>query len=159
VLPLTEACPVIRCAFARLHQGTTAMTTSTVATPSSSLLATVQASAPLVGRILIAAIFLLSGISKVADPAGSLAYIESVGLPFPLLGLAAAIVVEIVGSVALIAGYRVRAVAGILALFSLATAAFFHANLGDQNQFIHFFKNVAMAGGLLQIVAFGKGRD
>jgi putative oxidoreductase len=119
---------------------------------------TLERSLPLIGRVLIAAIFLLSGASKIADPAGSIAYITSVGLPFPTLALVGAIVVEIVGGLLLISGYRVRTVAAVLAAFSLATAVFFHSALGDQNQFIHFFKNVAMAGGLLQIVAFGKGR-
>ncbi|WP_324698806.1 DoxX family protein [Novosphingobium aerophilum] len=114
---------------------------------------------PLIGRILIAAIFILSGASKLADPSGTMAYIASAGLPLPAVALAGAIIVELVGGVVLISGYRLRAVAAVLALFSLATALFFHAQLGDQNQFIHFFKNVAMAGGLLQIVAFGNGRD
>jgi putative oxidoreductase len=119
---------------------------------------TLERSLPLIGRVLIAAIFLLSGASKIADPAGSIAYITSVGLPLPALALVGAIVVEIVGGLLLISGYRVRTVAAVLAAFSLATAVFFHSALGDQNQFIHFFKNVAMAGGLLQIVAFGKSR-
>ncbi|GFE72511.1 DoxX family protein [Novosphingobium sp. TCA1] len=114
---------------------------------------------PLVGRILIAAIFILSGLSKLSDPAGTMAYIASVGLPLPAVALAGAVAVEVIGGALLISGYRLRTVAAALALFSLVTAVFFHAQLGDQNQFIHFFKNVAMAGGLLQIVAFGKGRD
>ena len=118
----------------------------------------IERALPLVGRVLIAAIFLLSGASKLADPAGSMAYIASVGLPLPVVALSGAIVVEIVGGLLLIAGYRLRLVAAGLAVFSLATALVFHHALGDQNQFIHFFKNVAMAGGLLQIVAFGKGR-
>ena len=66
---------------------------------------------------------------------------------------------RMIGGLVLISGYRVRTVAAVLAVFSLVTAAFFHNDLADQNQFIHFFKNVAMAGGLLQIVAFGKSRD
>ena len=109
------------------------------------------------GRVLLASIFLLSGFSKIADPASSLGYISSAGLPLPQLGLAIAIFVEIVGGVALILGYRTRLVATALALFSIATAVFFHSALADQNQFIHFFKNIAMAGGLLQVAAFGGG--
>jgi len=85
-------------------------------------------------------------------------YIGSVGLPFPELALAAAIAVEILGGAALIAGYRTRLIAGLLAVFSVVTALIFHSALADQNQFIHFFKNIAMAGGLLQVVAFGAGR-
>lgn len=109
------------------------------------------------GRILLAAIFVLSGFSKVADPASALGYIGSVGLPFPELALGTAILVELAGGIALILGYRTRLVALGLALFSIATAVFFHSALGDQNQFIHFFKNIAMAGGLLQVAAFGGG--
>jgi len=57
----------------------------------------------------------------------------------------------------LIARYRARTVAAALALFSLAAAISFHSNFADQNQMIHFLKNVMMAGGLLQIAAFGGG--
>ncbi|CAI8836004.1 putative oxidoreductase [Pseudomonas sp. IT-P253] len=117
-----------------------------------------QASASLIGRILLSAIFILSGFSKLAAPAMMIGYISSVGLPLPQLALAAAIIVEIGGGLALIAGYRTRTVAAVLALFSVFTALAFHSALGDQNQFIHFFKNIAMAGGLLQVVAFGAGR-
>ncbi|ODU69731.1 MAG: LysR family transcriptional regulator [Novosphingobium sp. SCN 66-18] len=114
--------------------------------------------AALAGRILLAAIFVLSGLSKVAAPAGTISYIASAGLPLPQVGLAIAVIVELGGGLALVAGFRTRFVAAILALFSLATALAFHNHLADQNQFIHFFKNVAMAGGLLQVVAFGAGR-
>lgn len=119
---------------------------------------TIQASASLIGRILLSAIFILSGFSKLAAPAMMIGYIGSVGLPFPPLALALAVIIEIGGGIALIAGYRTRAVAAVLALFSVMTALAFHNALGDQNQFIHFFKNIAMAGGLLQVVAFGAGR-
>jgi putative oxidoreductase len=111
----------------------------------------------LAGRVLIAAIFLLSGLSKVTAPDMTIGYIQSVGLPLPTLGLVAAILVEVVGGAALVVGYQTRAVASMLALFTLVTAFAFHHQLGDQNQFIHFFKNVAIAGGLLQVVAFGAG--
>ena len=110
------------------------------------------------GRVLLAAIFIWSGIGKVLDPASSLGYISSVGLPFAEVGLGVAILVELLGGVALIIGYRTRLVATGLALFSIATALVFHSALGDQNQFIHFMKNIAMAGGLLQVAAFGAGR-
>jgi putative oxidoreductase len=109
------------------------------------------------GRVLISAIFILSGISKLAAPAATIGYIEAVGLPFPQLAFAAAVVIEIAGGIALVVGFKTRWTAAILALFSVATALSFHVNFGDQNQFIHFFKNIAMAGGLLQIVAFGGG--
>ena len=112
---------------------------------------------PLVGRIGIAAIFILSGLSKLAAPAGTIGYIESAGLPLPQVGFAIALLVELAGGLALVLGYRTRLVAAALAVFSIVTALAFHSALGDQNQFIHFFKNVAIAGGLLNVVAFGAG--
>ncbi|MDL5602031.1 DoxX family protein [Pseudomonas sp. 91RF] len=119
---------------------------------------TKQASAALIGRVLLSVIFILSGFSKLAAPAMMIGYIGSVGLPLPQVALALAIIVEIGGGLALIAGYRTRTVAAVLAAFSVFTALAFHNALADQNQFIHFFKNIAMAGGLLQVVAFGAGR-
>lgn len=110
------------------------------------------------GRLLLAAIFVLSGVSKLADPTGTIAYISSAGLPAPSLAYGVAVIVELVGGLLLIAGFRTRIVASAIAAFSLAAAFGFHANLADQNQFIHFFKNVALAGGLLQVAAFGSGR-
>lgn len=114
--------------------------------------------ASLAGRILIAPLFLLSGVSKLTAPGPTIDMITSTGLPFATLGFVLAVLVEVVGSGALIAGYRVRLVAAAMTLYAIATAIAFHANLADQNQFFHFFKNIAMAGGLLQIVAFGAGR-
>lgn len=110
------------------------------------------------GRLLIAGIFLLSGFSKLAAPAATIDYIQSAGLPLPQVGLAIAVAVELIGGLLLVLGYRTRAVAAAMAVFTIATAVFFHSALGDQNQFIHFFKNIAITGGLLQVIAFGPGR-
>jgi putative oxidoreductase len=117
-----------------------------------------DAAVPFVGRILISAIFLISGTGKIADPAGTISAIQSVGLPLPPVSYGVAVVIEIVGGLALVVGYQTRAVALAVAGFCLATALSFHAHFGDQNQFIHFFKNLTMAGGLLQVFAFGAGR-
>ncbi len=100
----------------------------------------------------------MSGLNKVADPAGTIGYIASAGLPLPQVVLALAIVIEVVGSVLLVLGFRARLVAAALASFTLAAAFTFHFDFSDQNQFIHFKKNFAVAGGLLQVVAFGAGR-
>ena len=81
--------------------------------------------------------------------------IRAAGLP-PSLALAVAVVVELGGGLLLVSGLRTRTAASALALFSLVTALTFAA-FADQNQMIHFLKNVMMAGGLLQIVAFGAG--
>jgi putative oxidoreductase len=112
----------------------------------------------LVGRVLIGVLFLMGGLSKLAAPAATQAYIAAAGLPAPVAAYFVALFVELVGSVLLFAGFRVRAVAAGLAVFTLLTAVFFHDNFADQNQMIHFLKNFAILGGLLQVVAFGAGR-
>ena len=111
----------------------------------------------LAGRTLISAIFLISGVGKLAAPAMTIGYIQSVGFPFATVGFALAVLIELGGGIALIAGYRTRIAAGIITVFCLATAVAFHANFADHNQLSHFLKNIAMAGGLLQIVVFGAG--
>ncbi len=112
---------------------------------------------PAVGRLLMSLIFILSGISKLAAPAATIGYIASTGLPLATLGFAAAVIVELGGGLLLLAGYQTRIVAVVLAAFSIVTALVFHHALADQNQMIHFLKNFAMAGGLLQVAAFGAG--
>jgi putative oxidoreductase len=117
-----------------------------------------QSYGPAVGRWLLAAIFLISGFGKLANPAGTIGYIAAVGLPLPAVGYALAVAVEIGGGLLLVAGYRTRIAALVLAAFTLVAAICFHNHFADQNQFIHFLKNVAIAGGLLQVAAFGAGR-
>jgi putative oxidoreductase len=116
-----------------------------------------QGAVPLIGRILLAVLFILSGVSKLADPAGTQGYIASVGLPLPLLAYIVGLVVEIGGGAMLLVGYRTRVAAIALALYTVVAAVFFHHAFGDQNQFIHFMKNLAITGGLLQVAAFGAG--
>ena len=116
-----------------------------------------QSVLPLIGRILLAVLFLLSGLSKLGNPAGTQGYIASVGLPFPVLAFVISAVVEIGGGALLLIGYRTRLAAAALAVFTVAAAVFFHHAFGDQNQMIHFMKNLAITGGLLQVIAFGAG--
>ena len=112
---------------------------------------------PFIGRLLIGLPFAMSGLGKLAATGPTTEMIRAAGLPLPTLALVIAIVVELGGGLLLIAGFRARMVAAALALFSLATALSFHSHFADQNQMVHFLKNVMMAGGLLQIVAFGAG--
>ena len=112
---------------------------------------------PFAGRLLIGLPFAMSGLGKLGAYAGTTALIASAGLPLPPLAFAVAVAVELGGGLLLIAGYQARAVGLALAVFSIATAVAFHSNFADQNQMIHFLKNVMMAGGLLQIAAFGAG--
>jgi putative oxidoreductase len=111
----------------------------------------------LAGRVLIGLPFAIGGLSKLAAYGPTTAMIAAVGLPLPPLAFAVAVAVELGGGLLLIAGYQARLVATALALFCLVTAFSFHSNFADQNQMFHFLKNVMMAGGLLQIVAFGAG--
>jgi putative oxidoreductase len=110
------------------------------------------------GRILIAILFLMSGISKIAAPAATQDYIAAMGLPLPVVGYFASMTVEVVGSLLLIFGFQTRIVASGMAVFSLATALVFHRNFADQNQMIHFLKDIAITGGLLQVASFGAGK-
>ena len=116
----------------------------------------------LAARILMALLFLPAGISKIAGFAGTTGYIASVGLPFPALGAALAIAVEVGGGLALIAGFQIRWAALVMAVFTLVAGLFFHkfwAAAPDQVmiQQIMFFKNVAITGGLLMLTAFWAG--
>jgi|SRR5271170_2273305 len=112
---------------------------------------------PFAGRLLIGLPFAMSGLSKLAAIGPTTEAIRSVGLPFPSLALAVSVAVELGGGLLLIVGLKARAVAAVLALFALVTAVTFHDNFADQNQMVNFLKNIMMAGGLLQIVAFGAG--
>jgi len=112
---------------------------------------------PLLGRILLGAPFLMSGLGKLGAYAATVSYITAMGMPLPPLSYIVAVVIEVGGGLLLLSGYRVRFASLVLAVFSVVAAVFFHRNFADQNQMIHFLKNVMMAGGLLQITYFGAG--
>jgi putative oxidoreductase len=121
-----------------------------------------QNATALVGRILLALMFLLSGIGKIGDFAGTAGYISSVGLPFSSVLAAGALALEIVAGVALIIGFKTRWAALALALFTLAAAFLFHnywaMPAGQQMmQQIIFLKNLAVTGGLLMLAVAGAG--
>ena len=107
----------------------------------------------LVGRIMISAIFLFSGIDKIFKYDGTVGWMESFGLPGFLL--IPAILLEILAPILIIIGYQTRIAAGALSLFCLATAIIFHTDFSDQMQFIAFMKNLALAGGFLFLVVNG----
>ena len=107
------------------------------------------------GRVLLAGLFLVSGIGKIAAYEASKGYMEATGVPGALLP--AVIAFEIVAPLALIAGFKARIAAFLLAGFSTVTALLFHSNFADQIQQVMFLKNLAIAGGLLMIAANGAG--
>jgi len=107
------------------------------------------------GRVLIAAIFILSGWSKIAGYAGTQTYMQSMGVPGALLPFVIAL--ELGGGIAIVLGLLTRLAALGLAVFSIAAALIFHG-AADQVQQIMFMKNLAIAGGFLFLVAGGAGR-
>jgi putative oxidoreductase len=109
------------------------------------------------GRFLLAILFILSGLSKLGTAAATQAYIAKAGLPLPVLAYVVAVAVELGAGLMLLVGYKTRVAALALAVFTLAAAVFFHNQFGDRNQFIHFMKNLAICGGLLQLYVFGAG--
>lgn len=123
---------------------------------------TLQNSLSLAGRLLLVALFLPAGIGKITGFAGTVGYIASVGLPLPALGASLAILVEVGGGLALLAGAGTRVAALVLAFFTLAASVFFHAFwlVPADQQFVQqllFMKNIAVAGGLLTLAAWGPG--
>jgi putative oxidoreductase len=121
-----------------------------------------QAPFTLIGRLLLALLFLPAGISKIGGFAGTVGYIASRGLPMPEVGAVVAILVEVVGGLALIAGFGTRIAAVVLAVFTLVATFIFHNYWGvpAEQAFVQqlmFFKNIAVVGGLLILAASGPG--
>jgi putative oxidoreductase len=116
----------------------------------------------LIGRILLALMFVLAGLDKIGGFAGTAAYIASKGLPVPQVLAAATIAVEVLGGLMLVIGWKARWAALALAGFTLLASVIFHnywALPADQqmvNQLM-FMKNLAVAGGMLMVTAFGPG--
>jgi len=111
----------------------------------------VNAGIQLTGRVLMSSIFIMAGINKIGGYAGTQGYMESMGVPGVLLPLV--ILLEVGGGLAVLLGWQTRLAAFLLAGFSVLSALIFHADFGDQTQSILFMKNLAMAGGLLFLVA------
>lgn len=117
---------------------------------------------PLVGRVLLAVIFIIAGFGKITGFEGTVGYIQSVGLPAPQLAAVVAIIVELGGGIMLVIGWKARWAAAAMFIFTLVAAVVFHAfwsSPADQvmMQQIQFMKNLAIMGGLLYIVVYGSG--
>ena len=107
----------------------------------------------LVARILISALFLLNGVFKISNYDGTVGWMEGFGIPGILI--IPAIILEIVGPILIILGYKAKIAAGLLSLFCIATAVIFHNDFSDQMQLGSFLKNIALAGGFLFIFING----
>ena len=115
----------------------------------------VKDAAMLLGRVLLAALFLHEAWSKLTGYSAAVAYAQAFGLPGSLIPLA--ITLEVGCGLLILVGYHARAAALLLAGFCLATAVLFHAKLGNRNELLHFEKDLAIAGGLLVLFARGAG--
>jgi len=133
----------------------TTATLNSVPAVSTPILQTTQNVTELSGRVLLAAIFLISGLGKVGAYSATAGYMASLGVPGTLLP--AVIALEVLGAIAIIIGWKTRITAFLLAGFTLVSAVLFHNNFADQVQQIMFLKNVAIAGGFLILVANGAG--
>lgn len=119
--------------------------------------------AALVGRILLASLFVPAGFGKIAGFAGTVGYAAAAGLPLPQVGVAIGLLIELLGGLALLVGFRARWAALALAVFTVVAAFFFHKYWAVPDaqvmmQKLNFTKNIAIAGGLLAFAAFGAGR-
>lgn len=112
--------------------------------------------ATLLGRAMLAAIFIISGVSKIGAYAGTQAYMESAGIPGMLLP--AVIALEVFGGIAILTGFQTRISAALLAGFTVIAAIVFHSDFSQQMQSILFMKNIAISGAFLMLVAQGPGQ-
>jgi putative oxidoreductase len=111
----------------------------------------------LLGRILLAVIFLLSGFGKLTAIAGTAGYFGSLGLPLPTVTAIVVGLIELLGGLAILVGFQTRTVAWVLAVFTIATGLVAHMNWADQMQMINFLKNLAITGGFIVLASSGAG--
>ena len=109
----------------------------------------------LIGRILISSVFLISGFNKINQYDGTIEWMESFGVPGILI--IPAILLEIIGSLMIIIGYKTRVIATLFSIFCITLAIIFHNDFSDQMQLVSFLKNLALAGGFLFLVVNGPG--
>jgi putative oxidoreductase len=119
--------------------------------------------AALVGRLLLAALFIMSGFGKIGGFEGTAGYIASKGLPVPQVLAALTIAIELGGGVLLAIGWKARWAALAIAVFTLIAAVIFHnywtaAPDARMNEYNAFWKNISIVGGMLMVLAFGPGR-
>lgn len=112
---------------------------------------------PLLGRLLLAGLFIWAGALKAAGPAGTIGHIAQAGLPVPTLAYGVALLVELGGGVLLVLGAFTRPVAIVLALWCVVTGVIFHLVPGGYPNLVNWYKNLSMAGGFLYVAAFGAG--
>ncbi|WP_347277734.1 DoxX family protein [Oculatella sp. FACHB-28] len=131
--------------------------------PNSQPTSTTQASndrdiVPLIARILLSSIYLVSGVNKILNPVGTQEYMAANGMFWTGLFLVAAIAIELAGGLSLLLGYKTRLGAIALVIFLIPATLIFHTNFADPIQQIMFLKNLGLLGGLLLVMQYGPGR-
>jgi putative oxidoreductase len=117
----------------------------------------IMAFLPALARLLMATLFIWDGILQLRNPAGTAKYFASVHVPLPEVTVWISIFVHLLGGLALVLGFQARWAAAILCLLCLGTAFGVHLPVGDFTNMMHFYKNLAIAGGLLYVIAHGPG--
>ncbi|MCH8945660.1 MAG: DoxX family protein [Nanoarchaeota archaeon] len=112
---------------------------------------------PVIGRVLIALIFILFGFAKITDFSSNLGYMQAFNVPFTAFVLVIAIAIELLGGLSLVLGLKTKWGAGALIIYTAIITLIFHTNLADQTQLIQFMKNLAIIGGLILIANYGPG--
>jgi putative oxidoreductase len=122
----------------------------------------VKAYGPVVGRVLITPLFLLSGFSKITGFTATAATMAKMGMPFPEVMLVGAIVFELGGGLMVLLGWHARLGALLLAVFTIASTLVFHNFWAVdaaqyRGQLTQFMKNLSILGGLVYIMVAGSG--
>jgi putative oxidoreductase len=132
------------------------MSNASIATAKSGL-STNASALTLAGRVLLSIIFILAGFAKLTAISGTAGWFASIGLPLPTATTVVVGLVEVVGGIAILVGFQTRIAAIVLGLFTLAATAVAHLDFADQVQVMFLQKNLAIAGGLFVLAAFGAG--
>jgi putative oxidoreductase len=111
----------------------------------------------LIARLLMSSLFVWDGVVQLRNPGGMAQYFASVHVPLPNIAVWISMPIHLLGGLALVVGFYTRWAAALLALVCLGTAFGVHLPAGDQDNMIHFYKNLVMTGGFLYVVAFGPG--
>jgi putative oxidoreductase len=112
---------------------------------------------PALARVLMASLFIWDGVLQLRNPSGTAKYFTSVHIPLPDVAVWISILVHLLGGFALVLGFKTRWAAAVLCLLCLGTAFGVHLPVGDVSNMMHFYKNLAMAGGFLYVMNYGPG--
>jgi putative oxidoreductase len=108
-------------------------------------------------RVLMSSLFIWDGVLQLRDPAGTIAYFESVHVPVPAVAIWVSSAIHLLGGLAILVGFQTRWAAVVLAVLCLGTAFGVHLPAGDVANMIDFYKNLVMTGGFLYVMSFGAG--